>query len=862
MELVKGVPITQFCDARKLTPRQRLELIVPVCQAIQHAHQKGIIHRDIKPSNVLIALYDDRPVPKVIDFGVAKAAGAQLTDKSLHTGFGAVVGTPQYMSPEQATLNNLDIDTRSDIYSLGVLLYELLTGSPPFAQTDLKKAGILEVLRVIREEEPPKPSTRVSTAEALPSLAANRGTEPAKLTRQMRGEIDWIVMKALEKDRGRRYDTANGFALDIQRYLADEALVAGPPSAGYRLRKFVKRHKGQVAAAVAVLVVLLVGIAGTAWGLMRAEMARQAEAEQRKIAVDKQCEAEEQKERAQQAERDTLADYRASTDDAIEQLIGSKPELGVQEKTYLEKTLKRWQTFAARVGDDRQSRVIRAEGRFRVALLLQKLGQIEKAVAGYRDVLPLYEELAREFPADPYYLQNLAGTHHNLALLFTSKGQAEKARERFAKALAIRQKLAEDFPSVRDHRQQLAYTHMDMGSLLINQDRAKAAEEYSRALTIVRKLADESPAVPAYRHDLARVYYSLGSLLLELNQLEKAAPHIHTSLAIQQKLANEFAGDRRMRQDLARSHFALGNLCARQAQWEQAAESFLKGLDIQRKLAGDFPAVPEYSDELALTHNALGNLLKIQKQGEKAGEQFRMAISIRQKLVDRFPAVPAYQVGFGGSCYNYGDFLRESGKPADSLRWYNKAIRTVTTIHEQDPGAVYPREVLFKSHFGRVVAQTQLDNHADAVNDWDQALALGPPPMALALGLPPMQRLLRAFRAYSRARSGQLASAVADAAELTRSGNWPVGQWYDFACIYALASGKLADKKQEYADRAMELLHQAVKSGFNDATHMAKDTDLDVLRQRDDFKKLLKSLAKSKEKAPPPKAPMNRKAHE
>jgi serine/threonine protein kinase len=261
MELVKGVPITQFCDARKLTPRQRLELFIPVCQAIQHAHQKGIIHRDIKPSNVLIALYDDRPVPKVIDFGIAKAAGAQLTDKSLHTGFGAIVGTPQYMSPEQATLNNLDIDTRSDIYSLGVLLYELLAGSPPFAQADLKKAGMLEVLRVIREEEPPKPSTKISTAEALPSLAASRGTEPAKLTRQVRGEIDWIVMKALEKDRGRRYETANGFAMDIQRYLADELVVAGPPSAAYRVKKFVKRHKGQVVAAGVVLLVLLAGIA-------------------------------------------------------------------------------------------------------------------------------------------------------------------------------------------------------------------------------------------------------------------------------------------------------------------------------------------------------------------------------------------------------------------------------------------------------------------------------------------------------------------------------------------------------------------------------------------------------------------------
>ena len=223
MDLVKGVPITRYCDEHHLTPRQRLELFIPVCQAVQHAHQKGIIHRDLKPSNVLVALYDGKPVPKIIDFGVAKAAGQQLTDKTLVTGFGAIVGTLEYMSPEQAEVNQLDIDTRSDIYSLGVLLYELLTGSPPFSRKELTQAGMLEMLRVIREQEPTKPSTKLSTAEGLPTLAANRGTEPARLTKLVRGELDWIVMKALEKDRNRRYETANGFAMDVQRYLADEA---------------------------------------------------------------------------------------------------------------------------------------------------------------------------------------------------------------------------------------------------------------------------------------------------------------------------------------------------------------------------------------------------------------------------------------------------------------------------------------------------------------------------------------------------------------------------------------------------------------------------------------------------------------
>ena len=268
MELVKGVPITQYCDQHHLPLRARLELMLPVCQAVQHAHQKGLIHRDIKPSNVLVAEYDDRAVPKVIDFGVAKATAQKLTDRTMFTEFGLVIGTFEYMSPEQAKLNQLDIDTRSDIYSLGVLLYELLTGSTPIERERLQEAAFDEMLRMIREEEPPKPSTRLSTAEGLPKIAASRASEPRKLTGLVKGELDWVVMKALEKDRNRRYDTANDLAADIQRYLHNETVQACPVSAMYRFRKFARRHKFGVAASVAVAVAVLVGVAGTTAGMI------------------------------------------------------------------------------------------------------------------------------------------------------------------------------------------------------------------------------------------------------------------------------------------------------------------------------------------------------------------------------------------------------------------------------------------------------------------------------------------------------------------------------------------------------------------------------------------------------------------
>jgi serine/threonine protein kinase/WD40 repeat protein len=269
MELVKGVPITRFCDEHQLTPQERLELFVPVCQAVQHAHQKGIIHRDLKPSNVSVCLYDDKPVPKVIDFGVAKATGPKLTERTLFTEFGQIVGTLQYMSPEQAKLNQLDIDTRSDIYSLGVLLYELLTGTTPLEPQRFRDTAFLEVLRLIREEEPPRPSTRVRTAPGLPAIATKRGLEPSRLSGLLRGELDWIVMKALEKDRNRRYDTPHALALDIQRYLHDETVLACPPTARYRLRKLARRHKASLATALGVVLVMLCAVFGLALSNVR-----------------------------------------------------------------------------------------------------------------------------------------------------------------------------------------------------------------------------------------------------------------------------------------------------------------------------------------------------------------------------------------------------------------------------------------------------------------------------------------------------------------------------------------------------------------------------------------------------------------
>jgi non-specific serine/threonine protein kinase/serine/threonine-protein kinase len=396
MDLVKGEPITKYCDTVHLPIRDRLALFTQVCAAIQHAHQKGIIHRDIKPSNILVCMQDGQPVPKVIDFGVAKALHQKLTEQTMYTEIGSLVGTLEYMSPEQAELSAMDIDTRADVYALGVLLYELLTGSTPLDRKRLRRAAYSEAVRVIREEEPPKPSTRLTQSkESLASLAAQRRTEPARLTREVRGEIDWIVMKCLEKDRSRRYETANGLARDVQRYLADEPVEACPPSARYRLRKLARKHN-KVFITAAAFVVLVVGAAVVS--IILAVRATRAEANAVRAwneeAVLRQ-EAEEQRQRAEENERQAKAS---------------------------EAEAKAVQTFF-------QDKVL-------VAPQLPEQGGLGKDVTVLRALNVARADLTKAFRAQPL---TEAAIRHVLGLTYLSIGEYPVAVQEHERSLALRQ---------------------------------------------------------------------------------------------------------------------------------------------------------------------------------------------------------------------------------------------------------------------------------------------------------------------------------------------------------------------------------------------------------------------------------------
>jgi serine/threonine protein kinase/Flp pilus assembly protein TadD len=879
MELVPGLPITEFCDQRCLNTRQRLQLLMTVCQAVQHAHQKGIIHRDLKPSNILVTMHDDLPVPMVIDFGVAKAINQPLTEKTAFTSLGQVVGTVEYMSPEQAKVNQLDIDTRSDIYSLGVLLYELLTGTTPFDKQRLRSSAWDEMLRIIREEEPPKPSTRLSNSkDTLPSISAHRHTAPAKLTKLVRGELDWIVMKALAKERDRRYETARGLARDIEHFLNHEAVSAGPPTMGYRLRKFVMTHRAQVLAGSLVLLALVVGIIGTTVGLIEARrqtgLAR-AEAER----------AEAERKKAIEFRDKALETLRATTGTDVEQLIGEKTELGSNERAYLEAIARRWQAFAEQEGTDEQSRAVRGEGHRRVAYLWYQLGRRDEARSEYERALAIHQKLAAEFPAVPEYRSELAKSHNNLGVLLSGLGKRAEAEEEYRQALVIQEKLAAEFPAVPDCRSELAASHNNLGILLAGLGRrAEAAEEYRQALVIREKLAAEFPTVPEYHGDLAENRDNLGVLLAGLGKRAEAEQEYHLALAIRKRLAAEFPAVPDYRRQLAMSHSNLGILLAGLGNRVEAEQEYGQALAIQKKLAAEFPAVPEYRSNLAMSHNNLGNLLaglgkRAEAEGQfrqalaiqeklaaefpsvsdyrhelaascgnlgillkelgkraEAEEESRQALAIREKLAAEFPTVPGYGIALGASYCNFGNLVCDGGHPLDSLPWYQKAIDTLEPVHGAEPRHVTARTFLRNSHRGRAEAYDALEKHTEAARDWARAIEL----------TPSLERGDLCWKlASSQIRAGQVDEAVTQLTDLTSSGQPTADDWYNFACVCSIASGKSVDRKQEYADRAMQMLQKAVQAGWKDAAHMKRDTDLDPLRGRDDFKLLVESLGGS-----------------
>jgi tetratricopeptide (TPR) repeat protein len=602
MELVRGTPITHYCDENQQSIRQRLELFAAVCQAIQHAHTKGIIHRDIKPTNVLVTSQDGQPLVKVIDFGVAKALGQQLTDKTLFTEFAQMIGTPLYMSPEQAELSSVDIDTRSDIYSLGVLLYELLTGSTPVSKEQLKQAAFDEIRRIIREDEPPKPSTRLSTAETAPSIAAQRQTEPAKLTKLVRGELDWIVMKALEKDRSRRYETASSLAMDVQRYLDDEPVQACPPSAAYRLRKFARRHKGPVLAASLVVLALVAGVIGTTWGLFRAE-------QQRRVVERQRDELAERNQALQTAhERERVLNERArqaietiTSNEAIDQITRER-ELRPEQRDFLDKLI---QYYADSIEDGaatEQERSRQALAFFRIGRMNQTLGRFPDSEYAYRRAVAVGRQLVADFPDRLELRQQLAGSLSNLGTVLDGAAHRPEAEAVDFEAAAIYRQLAAEHRDRPEFRQALAGVLHNLGNLFCESNRLPEAETaFGESLAIRKQLAAEFPDRPILRRAQAMSHNSLGWSYQIGNRLPEAEAAYAEALALYKQLDfdTDFPNRPEFRMELATSQRNLGNVFSATNRPKEAEAAHAEALTIFRQLVAEYPNRPEFRQELA-----------------------------------------------------------------------------------------------------------------------------------------------------------------------------------------------------------------------------------------------------------------------
>ena len=555
-----------------------------VCQAVQHAHQKGIIHRDLKPGNVLVTEVDGRPTPKVIDFGVAKATEQKLTDLSF-SDVGAIVGTPAYMSPEQADPTSMDIDTRTDVYALGVMLYELLVGSPPIDAKQFKRGAVLEMLRMVREVEPPRPSTKLSTADALPSIAANRSIEPGRLAKLLRGELDWVVMKALEKDRTRRYDTANGLARDIQRYLADEVVEARPPSAGYRLRKFVRRHKGQVIAASLVLFTLVAGIVGTSIGLVQAESRRvQAEQARADEAVQRAAAEENFRQATIAREKEEVARKKANAERVVREeqgilalnalrgtsiyvdsIMKSKQSLGPMRLQIQAVTLRDLEALRKHMADHPLAGRTEAGALQRIGDVYLNANRIQEAHKEYLKAEGTLIRLMQNDENDPVGPRNLAAITNTLGDAELRLGDTTAARDRYAKALALRQRwltMLDATDAGRKHKpiaeQAVAESHTLLGRVHLELgDPAEAFRNYQAADAIYGRLPQKDQLQA--RRDRLEVRDRIGECLYRLAQSAAAEKAYLAVLREREALVKAYPQAGYLKRDVAFSHLSLGD---------------------------------------------------------------------------------------------------------------------------------------------------------------------------------------------------------------------------------------------------------------------------------------------------------------
>jgi eukaryotic-like serine/threonine-protein kinase len=731
MELVLGKPLTAYCDENRLSIDQRLNLFIDVCNGVQHAHQKGIIHRDLKPGNILVTVIEGKAVAKVIDFGLAKAMEStyRLTEQSLFTGIGQILGTMKYMSPEQASLDSIDIDTRTDIYALGIILYELLTGSTPLDDSSIKGHAALKVLEFIRNKEPIKPSSKLSncTDKQISTIIGQRKTDSGRLNRILSGDLDWIVMKALEKDRTRRYESASGFAEDVLRYLHNEPVVARSPSLNYRISKFVRKNRAGVIAAGLLALSLLGGLLGTSWGLYLARQSAEAERIAKNDAQKSEAEAIAQRHRAQSREQQAI--------DAVERFgesisnnpeLKNNPSLESLRKTLLREPISFFQSLRTQLEADGsttpESMSRLASVAFSLGHLTEEIGSKEDALQAYQQAMEILRQLVVEHPQVTEFQNDLANSQISIGSLLKGTGKLDEALQAYEQAQEIQQRLVRENPTLAKFQNQLAGCHYNIGHLLrIVGKIDEALREYEQALEMQRRLVRENPSNIQFQSDLGKSYNNIGSLLSDTGKPTEALKAYEQALEIRQRLVRENPTISEFLSYLAATHENIGRAERRIGRFDMALQAYELALNMRRRLATENPTVTQFLRDLASSHNNFGSLLNATGKPTEALQEYQQALGIFESLVRKNPGEIQFQSHLARCHSNIGSLLRDMGKPNEALQAYEHVLDIRRHLVRENPTVIaYLRDL--SSSFNNIgILLSDMGKPTEALQAYEQA---------------------------------------------------------------------------------------------------------------------------------------------